>query len=366
MKVLITGINGFIGKNLSLRLSNRKDVEVIGFGSEQSLKDLASLVRDVDFVFHLAAANRPKDASEFETVNVNLTETLCRLLFNTGRNTRLLYTSSTQAALNSPYGLSKMAAENIVFLSNFTSYVFRLPNVFGKWCKPNYNSAVATFCHNIANGLPIQINDRNAKLTLAYIDDVIDSFIEIMDDVNVKRDIFQEVKQYETTVGEVADIIQSFPKLQDSLRISNTGSGLIRALYSTYVSYLPTNSFSYSVPKYSDPRGTFVEMIKTPDSGQFSYFTAHPGVTRGGHYHDTKTEKFLVIKGSAQFRFRNMNTNETYTINTTGDEPKIVETIPGWAHDVTNVGDNEMIVALWANEVFDRNRPDTFMTQVVQ
>ena len=243
----------------------------------------------------------------------------------------------------------------------------KLPNVFGKWCKPNYNSAVATFCHNIARGLPIQVNDPNAPVTLVYVDDVIERFVQLMDgaDAALGADGFASVTpQYTTTVGELARLIQSFKDSRQTLMTERVGTGLVRALYATYVSYLPPERFAYTLPQYGDPRGVFAEMLKTPDCGQFAYFTAHPGITRGGHYHHSKTEKFLVIKGQARFKFRHMQTGETHELSTSGDKAEVVETVPGWTHDITNIGTDEMIVMLWANEVFDREKPDTFACAV--
>jgi UDP-2-acetamido-2,6-beta-L-arabino-hexul-4-ose reductase len=246
-------------------------------------------------------------------------------------------------------------------------HVFRLPNVFGKWCKPNYNSAVATFCHNIARGIPIQVNDPAALVTLVYVDDVIARFMQLMDGADACRDTGGSeaiAPQYTTTVGELARQIQAFKHSRSTLMTDRVGTGLLRALYATYVSYLPPELFTYTVPQYGDTRGVFAEMLKTPDCGQFSYFTAHPGITRGGHYHHSKTEKFLVIKGQARFKFRHMHTGETYDLNTSGDKAEVVETVPGWTHDITNVGPEEMVVMLWANEIFDRARPDTFTCPV--
>lgn len=279
----------------------------------------------------------------------------------------MVYTSSTQAELNNDYGLSKRGAENALLqLSKqhgIPVYIFRLPNVFGKWCKPNYNSAIATFCYNVARGLPIQVNDPSAPLTLVYVDDVVERFLQLMDgaDAAVDANGFSTISpQYTTTVGIVAEKIATFKGSRETLMTDRVGVGLLRALYSTYLSYLPVELFTYAVPMHGDPRGVFVEMLKTHDSGQFSYFTAHPGITRGGHYHHTKTEKFLVIKGDARFKFCHMLTGETHELTTTGDKPEIVETVPGWTHDITNVGNDEMVVMLWANEIFDRSRPDTF------
>lgn len=371
MKVLITGASGFIGMNLRQHLAERSDVETVCFEREDDISRLPHLLYGVDFVFHLAGVNRPQDPEEFTTGNQTLTQTICNAIAASveagGKKVPILLTSSAQADKDHPYGLSKRGAEEAVFSMGQTHtvpvHVFRLPNVFGKWCRPNYNSAVATFCHNIARDLPIQIHDPAAPLSLVYIDDVVARFIELMDGADPAVDAhgFATVTpQYATTVGQVADTIRSFRESRNTLLTDRVGTGLVRALYSTYVSYLPTEAFSYTVPRYEDPRGAFVEMLKTPDAGQFSYFTAHPGVTRGGHYHHSKTEKFLVIKGHARFKFRHMQTGETYELLTAGDRAEIVETVPGWTHDITNIGSDEMIVMLWANEIFDRSRPDTF------
>jgi UDP-2-acetamido-2,6-beta-L-arabino-hexul-4-ose reductase len=371
MKVLITGADGFIGKNLRQHLAGRVDVEILCFDVADSVSRLPDLLPQVDFVFHFAGVNRPQDPKDFATGNRDLTQALCeaacRIAETTSKKLPILLTSSVQAERNNPYGQSKLGAEEAVFGAarshGLPAHVFRLPNVFGKWCRPNYNSAVATFCHNIARDLPIQINDPAARVDLVYIDDVVERFIQLMDGAKatVDGEGFATVSpQYFATVGEIAELIRGFKESRNTLTTERVGSGFLRALYSTYVSYLPTNEFAYTVPQHSDPRGVFVEMLKTPDCGQFSYFTAHAGVTRGGHYHHSKTEKFLVIKGKARFKFRHMQTRETYELCTGGDKAEIVETVPGWTHDITNIGDEEMIVMLWANEVFDRARPDTY------
>ncbi len=374
-KVLITGANGFIGKNLQLHLTERKDVQVVCFMREHAADQLPELLQGVDFVFHLAGINRPQDPQEFVTGNASLTQVLCdavaHVAATSGEKVPVVCASSTQAARDNPYGQSKRDAEDSLFALKRSHgvpvHVFRLPNVFGKWCKPNYNSAVATFCHNIARELPIQINDPASPVTLVYVDDVIDRFMQLMDgaDAAVDAEGFANVvPQYTCTVGELARLIQSFKESRRTLMTERVGTGLIRALYATYMSYLPAESIAYPVPRHSDPRGVFVEMLKTPDCGQFSYFTAHPGVTRGGHYHHTKTEKFLVITGQARFKFRHMQTGESHEFVTQGDKAEIVETVPGWTHDITNIGDDEMVVMLWANEVFDRELPDTFACKV--
>jgi len=371
MKVLVTGSNGFIGRNLLLKLSEFKDVEVVRFDAQSDIGELPQMLEGVEFVFHLAGVNRSQDAGDFERGNRDLTQALCDALAtiaeSTGRRIPVILTSSTQAGRESPYGQTKQAAEQAVQAlaarHGNPAYIFRLPNVFGKWCRPNYNSAVATFCHNIARGLPIEIHDPAAKLTLVYVDDVLQRFTDLLFGADAAPDAqgFESVTpSYTTTVGEVASAIQAFKDSRASLMTERVGTGLQRALYSTFVSYLPMSDFAYSVARHEDPRGVFVEMLKTPDCGQFSYFTAHPGVTRGGHYHHSKTEKFLVMKGLASFRFRHMHTGETVELVKNGEQAEIVETVPGWTHDITNIGNDELIVMLWANEVFDRARPDTF------
>ncbi len=374
-KVLITGVKGFIGKNLQAHLAERTNVHVVYFTREHTVEQLPELLQGVEFIFHLAGINRPQDPKEFVLENTSLTMALCdavaNIANNTGKRIPVVYSSSIQAKADNPYGRSKRAAEDALFALHrdygVPVHVFRLPNVFGKWCKPNHNSAVATFCHNIARGLPIKINDPAAPITLVYVDDVISRFLQLMNGADAALDaegFAAMAPQYTSTVGELAGLIQSFKESRVTLMMEHVGAGLVRALYATYVSYLPAESFSYAVPHHADQRGVFVEMLKTPACGQFSYFTAHPGITRGGHYHHTKTEKFLVIKGHARFKFRNIQTGEKHELLTCGDKAEIVETVPGWTHDITNVGDDEMVVMLWANEVFDRERPDTFPSKV--
>lgn len=374
MKVLITGADGFIAKNLRQHLAERRDVEVTCFTRANTLEDLPRLAEGVAFTFHLAGVNRPKDPQEFIAGNRDLTFALARAL-ERANGPRLkvpvVYASSIQAAQDNPYGNSKREAEKA--LTDYAAgsgaavNIFRLPNVFGKWCRPNYNSVVATFCHNIARGLPITVNDPAAEVRLVYVDDVVTQFMRLLDGLQVPVDPegFTTVEpQYTATVGEIARLIEGFHASRATLMTDRVGSGFARGLHSTYLSYLPPASFSYPVPRHEDPRGAFIEMLKTPDCGQFSCFTAHPGITRGGHYHHTKTEKFLVIKGRAKFKFRHVQTNETYELVTTGDVAEIVETVPGWSHDITNIGNDELVVMLWANEVFDPARPDTFACPV--
>jgi UDP-2-acetamido-2,6-beta-L-arabino-hexul-4-ose reductase len=368
MKVLITGAQGFVGRNLALALSERKDFEVLEFTREHSIDALPALLAGADAVVHLAGVNRPQDAAEFASGNGGFTLELAQRLTQTGRAIPVLFASSIQAEYDNPYGRSKRAAEDALTdyarTAGASVALYRLPNVFGKWARPNYNSAVATFCYNLARGLPIQINDPAALLRLVYVDDVVAAFIDCLrkPEPGVAWPTVQP--EYKTTVSEVAEQIRAFAEVRQGLVSERVGTGLIRALYATYVSCLPTEAFAYPLPRYGDARGVFVEMLKTKDSGQFSFFTAHPGVTRGGHYHHSKTEKFLVIKGRARFGFRHMTEGTAYTLETRGEEPVVVETIPGWAHDITNVGEDELVVMLWANEIFDREHPDTIVAKV--
>lgn len=368
MRIVVTGAGGFIGKNLMVRLRELHDFEAIPIEVGTSEATLAEALRDAAAVVHLAGVNRPRDPAEFMTGNrdsiVHVTETLA----HAGRAVPIILTSSIRAEDDSPYGYSKRAAEEeLLAFGERTGnpvHVFRLPNVFGKWCRPNYNSAVATFCHNIARGLPITVNDPGAALSLVYVDDVVAAIVGLLSAPPARSGYREVAPVYDTTVGEVAELLHRFRDDREAGLIEAVGVGFVRALYATYVSALPVDNFSYSLVAHADPRGSFTEMLKTRTSGQFSYFTAHPGVTRGGHYHHTKTEKFLILAGEALFRFRHILTGDTHEVHTSGAEPVVVETVPGWTHDVTNVGSDTLIAMLWANEIFDRERPDTIAMKV--
>lgn len=368
MRILITGADGFIGTNLRVRLREAGHQDIVCITRASSSEDLYAGIAAADFIFHLAGVNRPKTDEEFIQGNQNFTERLCEALLASGRSSPVAFASSTQATQENCYGQSKLAAEAALArysqATNAPLFIFRLTNVFGKWARPNYNSAVATFCHNIARGLPISINDPAAKLRLIHIDDVVDAFLRCLTLSGSQVGFAEAGPVYVTTVGEVAEIIRNFFDSRSTLLTPPVGVGLGRALYATYVSYLPVASFCYKVQQYRDPRGRFAEVLKTPDCGQFSYFTAGPGVTRGEHYHHSKTEKFVVIQGTARFGFKQIETGEFHDLVVSGGEGTIVETVPGWAHDITNIGSNELIVMLWANEIFDRARPDTIAMKV--
>jgi UDP-2-acetamido-2,6-beta-L-arabino-hexul-4-ose reductase len=367
-KVLVTGGSGFIGKNLVLRLREMPNTSVIVFTRLEKLENLLELVTTADMVVHLAGVNRPDSEAEFTYGNVDLTTAVCDAIRGSRRSIPMIFASSTKASQSTLYGQSKKLAEQTVQLlaeetGNPVS-IFRLPGVFGKWCKPNYNSVVATFCHNIARNIPVQISDPEFTVDLVYIDDVVNVFIDKLFNMNRGLDWGQVSPIYNLTLGELVEQIRRFNECRTSLMSERVGSGMVRALYSTYISYLPRKNFVYNLPKHSDERGVFVEVLKTHDSGQFSYFTITPGVTRGAHYHHTKTEKFLVVKGIVRMRFRRISDGDNLEIVVNSEIPQVVDSIPGWVHDITNIGNDEAIVMLWANEIFDRENPDCIPCEV--
>lgn len=377
-KILITGANGFIAKNLIFRLKESKLFELYLFTRNNTLNDLNKYISDSDIIIHLAGVNRSPEKSDFIDSNHNLTAAIAsqveKKIKDTGKRTTIIFTSSIHAGSNNIYGETKLSAEKILGELNVRLqtpvHIIRLQNVFGKWCRPNYNSFVSTFCFNVINNIPIVINDPDAEVSLVYIDDVINRLYKIIcnDEINQYEGIeyFNDIPIYKTKVGHVAHLINEFGKSRDTLILNNVGEGLERALYATFVSYYSTDSFSYSVNKNEDERGSFVEILRTKANGQFSYFTAKPGITRGGHYHHTKTEKFLVVHGVAMFRFQNISTGEFLEKIVTANSNEIIETVPGWAHDVTNIGDENLIVMLWANELFDPLNPDTVYYSINQ
>jgi UDP-2-acetamido-2,6-beta-L-arabino-hexul-4-ose reductase len=367
-QIVVTGAGGFVGKNLVVRLGEAGYTNVGQLTRDMCEAAFAAAIGSADAIFNLAGANRPEDPAEFYTANRDYVARICDAIEAGGRHPLVVHSGSAKAGEDNDYGRSKLQGEEILATraaqGGYPAVIQRLPNIFGKWARPNYNSGVATFCHNVARRLPITVNDPAAPLSLLYVDDLIDQWLELLADPPAGVVRPEPHKVYQTTVGDVADTIRGFASDRENALIGPVGVGLTRALYATYVAALPESEFAYPLVAHTDPRGSFSEMLKTRESGQFSYFTAHPGVTRGGHYHHTKTEKFLIVAGEALFRFRHILTGATHEVRTSAARPMVVETIPGWAHDVTNVGDTEMVSLLWANEIFDRERPDTVGHQV--
>ncbi|MCR4655885.1 MAG: capsular polysaccharide biosynthesis protein CapF [Lachnospiraceae bacterium] len=373
MKILVTGANGFIGKNLTAELENRGFGDILRYDVDTPKELLTEYTRKCDFIFHLAGVNRPKDTSEFMKGNFGFTEELLNALKANENRAPIIVSSSIQASLNNPYGESKKAGEELLFrYSQDTGarvYVYRLPNVFGKWCRPNYNSVVATFCHNIAHGLEIKINDPKTRLELVYIDDVVNEFISTMltDTPNERSGsgIYHSVPvTHSICLSELADTIRSFRDQRTSLFVPDQGNELYKKLYSTYLSYLPTDSFSYELNMHKDDRGSFTEFLKTAESGQVSVNVIKPGITKGNHWHHSKNEKFLVVKGEGLFRFRKHGAEEIIEYRVSGDPLKVVDIPTGYTHSIVNVGNDDMVVIIWANEVFDPKRPDTYFEEV--
>lgn len=374
MKVLVTGSAGFIGKNLCSDLQLRDDVELLTFSRSESIDSLPTLVLDADFIFHLAGANRPADESDFAKENIGLTERIISVLRSANKKTPLLITSSTQADLDNPYGKSKLAAENTVLNwhqeSNAPVYVYRLPGIFGKWCKPNYNSVVATFCYNIANNLPIEISDPSRVITLAYIDDVVNDFTQYLESTSAapNHTKHQSVSRtFDISLGELGDRIQALHDIRTSLVVPNLEDLLNKFLYATYISYLSTDDFSYGLKKNSDDRGWLAEFVKSKQFGQVFISKTRPGFTRGEHWHKTKIEKFLVVEGTAEITFRNMiDSQDVIRYEVSGDEMTVLDIPTGYVHAIKNIGDTDLVTIFWANEILDKEQPDTFYEKVEQ
>jgi len=363
MKILVTGSNGFIARNLIVHLKYSTDHEILVFNRENKISELEGLIKKTDFIFHLAGVNRPKSEIEYN-VNFELTHEIVKVCEEGNFNIPILYSSSSQAEIDNPYGRSKLNAEKILIdyqkKNQVAVFIYRLSNVFGKWSKPNYNSVVSTFCFNIANDLDIKINNPESEINLVYIDDVIKDFMEKLIKSSNENSYCYVNQVYKLKLGELAKKIESYNQHRNTLTITAVGKGLERALYSTFISYLPKNKFSYPLRENIDSRGKFVEILKTGDSGQISFLSTPPGETRGCHFHHTKSEKFLVVNGKARIKFRNLLNDESHEICTSDNKTEIVDTIPGWVHDITNIGDKELIVLIWSNEVFDKDNPDTF------
>ena len=382
MKVLITGAHGFVGKNLCAALKNIIDGKDKSYGinnditvyeydldTEESLLD--EFCKDCEFVFHLAGVNRPKEQSEFMEGNFGFTSKLLVTLKKHNNECPVMISSSIQAALDNPYGLSKKAGEELLFsYSNETGakvLVYRLPNVFGKWCKPNYNSAVATFCNNIANDLPIQVNDRSVNMTLVYIDDVVDELIRaLVGNENCEGDYCKVPVEHKITLGEIVDLIYSFKNQPQTLIVPEIPFGSFeKKLYSTYLSYLPKEKVSFPLKMNVDARGSFTELLKTEKCGQVSVNISKPGITKGQHWHNTKWEFFIVVSGHGLIEQRKIGTNEVLSFEVSGDKIEAVHMLPGYTHNIINLSnDKDLITLMWANENFNANKPDTFFEVV--
>ena len=371
--ILITGAGGFVGKNLVATLRTAGYTDLMLFEKDDTPETLVDYCRRAAFVVHLAGINRPTDPSEFYTGNAGLTDTLLANLEAAGNTAPVLVTSSTQAELDNDYGKSKRQAEEAIFAhrrrTGATVYVFRMPGVFGKWCRPNYNSVVATFCHNVAHGLPIQVRDSAFSLPLVYIDDVVACILAAFDgDVMMDRSatpICHMHPIHEVTLGRLAELIQGFAAGRTSLAVPDLAPGSFeKKLYSTYLSYLPSDQFSYPLEMHTDNRGSFTEFLRSPERGQVSINISHPGIVKGNHWHHTKNEKFLVVKGEGVIRFRNIFSKEVIEYHVSGDKLEVVDIPCGYTHNIENVGTEDMVTVMWANEAFDPDHPDTFFEPV--
>lgn len=367
MRILVTGANGFIGKNLISHLNEMENIEVISFDKNDDFKKIEKNIDSIDFIFHLAGINRPIDVKEFYEGNTDLTKKIVDLIKN--KNIPIIITSSIQAIKDNDYGKSKKLAEDYIKkeLNEKYYFIYRLHNVFGKWCKPNYNSVVATFCYNIANNIDITINDENAEIKLIYIDDVIREFINVLNGNKPSESIngYNYINpKYTTTVGKIATMLYQFKNSMDSIYVPSTGDDFTKKLYSTYISYVPMKDLAISTIKHVDQRGSFTELARTYSAGQFSISFSNPGVVRGNHYHHTKLERFIVVKGVARIGFTNVISGESYSFEVSDQDIKIVTIPVGYTHNIENIGVGEMILAIWCNELFDEKNPDTFFKPV--
>jgi UDP-2-acetamido-2,6-beta-L-arabino-hexul-4-ose reductase len=367
MKVLVTGAKGFIGKNLIARLNYREDVEVYEYDIDTDISLLDKFCSDCDFVFNLAGINRPEHEEEFMEGNFGFASTLVDALKKHNNKCPIMNSSSIQALLSNPYGISKKAGEDMMFRygeeTGAEVFIYRFPNVFGKWCRPNYNSAVATFCHNIAHDLPIKVNDRNTLMHLVYIDDVIDELEQALDmHPHVNNDGYCYVPTvYDVTLGEIVNFLYSFKESRLNRMLPNLTDGSFeKKLYSTYLSYLPDDKFSYPLEMHIDERGSFTELFKSVDRGQVSVNISKPGITKGNHWHNTKNEKFVVVSGKACIRFRKHGEDNIIEYHVSGDKLEAVDIPTGYTHSIVNEGDTDLVTIMWSNECFNPGKPDTF------
>lgn len=371
MKVLVTGAGGFIGQNLTVELEKREGVEVLAFDVDTPLELLEEYCRECDFVYNLAGVNRPEHVEEFMEGNFGFATTLVETLKKYGNTCPIMNASSIQAALENPYGKSKKAGEDMLFAYGkevgAEIYIYRFPNVFGKWCRPNYNSAVATFCHNIANNLPIQVNDRSTVMNLVYIDDVVEELLQALDrhpHVNLDGYCFVPTV-HEITLGEIVTLLYSFRESRNNLMIPDmTENSFEKKLYSTYLSYLPTDNFAYPLVMHEDERGSFTEILKSVNHGQVSINISKPGIVKGNHWHHTKNEKFVVVSGQGLIRFRKHGSEEIIEYHVSGEKLEIVDIPTGYTHSIVNEGDTDLVTLMWCNECFNPGKPDTIYEEV--
>ena len=369
MKILVTGSNGFIGKNLIAELKNRGYKDIFEYDLDSTREELDKYTKETDFVYHLAGVNRPKDDKEFLEGNFGFTNVLLEHLIKNNNKAPIMISSSIQAELNNPYGVSKKAGEDLIFNygkeNNVDVFVYRFPNVFGKWSKPNYNSVVATFAYNIANNLPIKVNDPNVLMNLIYIDDLVNELINLLDNKHNQKDKYCYVEPvHEVKLGKIAELLKKFKNSRKDLSIANMDDEFERKLYSTYLSYLHKDDFIYDLKMNIDERGSFTEFIKTIDRGQVSINISKPGITKGNHWHHSKNEKFLVVSGKGVIRFRKYNETEVIQYYVSGDKLQVVDIPPGYTHNIENLGDKDMVTVMWVNEIYDPNNPDTYYMEV--
>lgn len=371
--ILITGAGGFVGRNLVATLHAMGCKDLLLFEKNDAVETLASYCRRAAFVVHLAGINRPKDPSEFYSGNAGLTDTMLRLLAENNNPAPVLVTSSIQAALDNDYGKSKKQAEDAIFAHGKATgapvYVFRMEGVFGKWCRPNYNSVVATFCHNIARDLPIEVRDPAYELPLVYIDDVIACILDALQQGKAERDAEGYCRihpVHRVTLGRLAELIKGFAGARKgSLTVPYLAEGSFeKKLYSTYLSYLPTDQFAYDLNMHCDDRGSFTEVLRSPERGQVSVNISKPGIVKGNHWHHTKNEKFLVVQGEGVIRFRRIDSDEVIEYHVSGKKLQVVDIPCGYTHNIENVGSEDMVTVMWANECFDPDHPDTFYLPV--
>lgn len=369
MKILVTGANGFVGRNLIAELNNRGYEDIYRFDIDTEKTLLDEYAKKCDFVFHLAGVNRPKDTKEFMEGNFGFTSELLDLLEKYNNKAPILITSSIQAERDNPYGHSKKAGEELIFKyseeTGAKALVYRLTNLFGKWSRPNYNTVVATFCYNIARNLDIQVNNPDAKLTLCYIDDVVSEFISALEGKETKEGKYCVVPvNHDIKLGDLAETIKGFRESRENLSIPSMDDELTKKLYSTYLSFLPEDKFSYDLKMNCDNRGSFTEFIRTLDRGQVSINVAKPGITKGNHWHHTKNEKFLVVSGTGLIRFRKIDSDEIIEYKVNGEKLQVVDIPTGYTHSIVNIGDTDMVTVMWANEAFNPEKPDTYFLEV--